>query len=217
MSIGSELEKYMTKADYNRNNFKSSIRKNILSQRENLELKEQLLLSKKIIDNFINTVYFKNKKLKGKNISLFNSIRGEPDLSVLRDYLIEKDANCYYPVTLSDEIVMSLYFPGSGEKQFSKGRLGINEPQSADFSFNEMDIVFIPGIAFDITGNRIGFGKGYYDKYLSKYPQNKRPFIIALVYDFQVLDKIPSQNHDIPVNLIVTDKRIIENRSGNEK
>jgi len=207
----------MDKTEYNENNLKNTIRKTILSQRENLKLEEQLILGKKIIDNFTESIYFKTKNFKGKNISLFNSIKGEPDLSRLRDFLIEKDANCFYPVTLSNEIVMSPYLPGPGETQFSKGRLGINEPPLDDYKFNIMDIVFIPGIAFDISGNRIGFGKGYYDKYLSKYPLDKRPFIIALVYDFQLLEEIPSKSHDIPVDLIVTDKRTIKNRSGNEK
>ena len=196
------------------NEFKNIIRKNILTQRENLSSKEQDDLSGKIIDNFVRTTCFKEKLFECENVSLFNAFKGEPDLSRLRDILIKKNVKCFYPITLTNEIIMSPYFSDSDEKQFLKGRLGIREPVNCSDEFNKMEVVFIPGIAFDITGNRIGFGKGYYDRYLSKYPIEERPYTIALIYDFQLLDNIPCQNHDIPVDFIVTDKRIIETDRG---
>ncbi len=196
------------------NDFKNIIRKTILTQRENLSLKEQADLSGKIIDNFVSTTCFKEKLFECENVSLFNAFKGEPDLTRLRDILIKKNVKCFYPITLTNEIIMSPYFSDSGEKQFSTGRLGIREPVMDIDEFYKMEVVFIPGIAFDITGNRIGFGKGYYDRYLSKYPKKQRPYTIALIYDFQLLDNIPSQNHDIPVNFIVTEKRIIETDRG---
>jgi len=196
------------------NELKNIIRKNILIQRENLSLKAQADLSGEIIDNFVGTSYFKNKLFECKKVSLFNAFKGEPDLSRLRNILINKNVKCFYPITLTDEIIMSPYFSNSGEKQFSPGRLGIMEPVMDSNEFNKIEVVFIPGIAFDITGNRIGFGKGYYDRYLSKYSREERPYTIALIYDFQLLDKIPSQKHDIPVDLIVTEKRIIETDRG---
>ena len=65
----------------------------------------------------------------------------------------------------------------------------------------------MPGIAFDIRGNRIGRGGGYYDNFLRKiYPSVK---IIALAFEIQIVKKIPTNTNDIPVHKIITEKRIV--------
>lgn len=69
-------------------------------------------------------------------------------------------------------------------------------------------VAIMPCLAVDKNGNRIGFGGGYYDKFLA----NKKALKIVLCYDFQVIDKIDSEPFDVPVDYIVTDKRIIKTR-----
>lgn len=204
---------------------KNRIREKILLQRVNLDEAQKVLLSKNIIENFIKTDLFKNFDYKGMNISLYNAFKGEPDLTLLRDIFVQKGAICFYPVTLKNEIKMSQYFPEAGKNQFMSGRLGILEPSqkivksiSVSVSCNsahsaKMDLVIIPGIAFDVRGNRIGFGKGYYDRYLSGYESGQRPYIAALIYDFQLLDNIPADENDIPVDFIITEKRTVNLRS----
>jgi 5-formyltetrahydrofolate cyclo-ligase len=70
----------------------------------------------------------------------------------------------------------------------------------------KMDLLIIPGIVFDLQGNRLGYGKGYYDRFLSL---RKIKYIIALAYELQVINQIPNNEHDIPVDIIITEKRII--------
>mgnify|MGYP000926558762 FL=1 len=99
-------------------------------------------------------------------------------------------------------------------KAFIHGKLGILEPAVHESGFVKMDIVLIPGIAFSVNGDRIGFGKGYYDKYLTKYLPGKLPLLIAPVFDFQITDGFISEPHDIPVDVIVSELRVIHTNSG---
>ncbi|MEW6068450.1 MAG: 5-formyltetrahydrofolate cyclo-ligase [Nitrospirota bacterium] len=95
-------------------------------------------------------------------------------------------------------------------KELSTGYMGIPEPFLSEerlMTIDDVDIVIIPGAAFDYSGNRLGYGEGYYDILLSERKE-KMP-IVALAYEEQLVDSIPSESHDIKVNIIVTDKRII--------
>ncbi len=94
--------------------------------------------------------------------------------------------------------------------QVSPGYMGIPEPNVPDDrerDINDAQLVIMPGAAFDASGNRIGYGGGYYDKLLSRL-RRKIP-LIALAYEEQIVNSIPSEPHDIRVHVIVTDKRII--------
>jgi 5-formyltetrahydrofolate cyclo-ligase len=87
---------------------------------------------------------------------------------------------------------------------------GIRQPEiNADDVVGkaEIDLMFVPGIAFDNKGYRTGYGKGYFDRWLEGIPSNKT---IGIAYDFQIADELPSGKHDLPVGMIVTEKRIIE-------
>lgn len=70
----------------------------------------------------------------------------------------------------------------------------------------KIDCVIVPGLAFDVSGRRLGLGGGYYDKFLPRAVNAKK---IALAYDFQIVEEIPVEPHDSPVDMIVTEKRII--------
>lgn len=71
----------------------------------------------------------------------------------------------------------------------------------------DVDLAFIPAIAFDVNGHRIGYGKGYYDRWLEHVPISKT---VGLAYDFQITDKLPTGQHDLPVGTIITEKRIVQ-------
>ena len=87
-------------------------------------------------------------------------------------------------------------------------KLGILEPiEAMKIAYKHIDLVLVPGIAFDMEGHRIGYGYGYYDKFLKKVPKAVK---IGLCFDFQVVDKVPREEHDVPVDLVVTEKGIVE-------
>jgi 5-formyltetrahydrofolate cyclo-ligase len=95
------------------------------------------------------------------------------------------------------------------------GQFGILEPKPdavRPVSGDGINAALVPGLAFDETGNRLGRGMGYFDRVL----QGVRGVKIALTYDFQVVNEVPAEAHDTPVDFIVTEKRMIKTR-GNPK
>ena len=107
------------------------------------------------------------------------------------------------PVTLSRErrLIASLI---KSLKDLQKGCLGILEPKENSLcpvDVREIDLVITPGVAFDKKGNRLGRGKGYYDRFFSAIPKTTPS--IGLAYDFQVLPKLPILSHDAPVTRVI--------------
>lgn len=91
---------------------------------------------------------------------------------------------------------------------------GILEPKKnkiKNFDINKLDLVIVPGIAFDKNGHRIGYGHGYYDRFLKKISSKAKK--IGLAFDFQLIEKIPEERHDIPMDIIITEKRILYSRT----
>jgi 5-formyltetrahydrofolate cyclo-ligase len=98
--------------------------------------------------------------------------------------------------------------------ELAKGYMGILEPSVSEEILTGLDdigLVIIPGAAFDIHGNRLGYGAGFYDRLLAGM-KNKIP-VIAPAYEEQIVKGIPSEPHDVKVDKIVTNKRVIECRT----
>ncbi|MEM2878071.1 MAG: 5-formyltetrahydrofolate cyclo-ligase [Candidatus Hadarchaeales archaeon] len=97
------------------------------------------------------------------------------------------------------------------DAQLFPGAFGIPEPRHQyrrPVQLNEMDLVIVPGIAFDRNGRRIGHGLGYYDRALREILSiNRKAKFIGIAYDFQIADEIPSTPHDVPVHIVVTETR----------
>jgi 5-formyltetrahydrofolate cyclo-ligase len=74
-----------------------------------------------------------------------------------------------------------------------------------------IELVVVPGLAFDVYGNRLGRGGGYYDRYLRRLRSGTT--VVALAFDWQIVDTVPADDRDMAVNLIVTDRRVITQQS----
>lgn len=84
------------------------------------------------------------------------------------------------------------------------GAFHIEEPQGDDIvSADIIDLIVVPGMAFDASGNRVGRGRGYYDRLLS----SSKAIKIGVAYDCQLVDEIETEPHDIPVDILITEKR----------
>jgi 5-formyltetrahydrofolate cyclo-ligase len=91
-------------------------------------------------------------------------------------------------------------------EEMSPGQLGIPTPKSGHEYQGRIDVVITPGLGFTVEGHRIGFGRGYYDQWFSSHPVG---FKVALAYEAQIVAGIPLDPHDVPVDCIVTEKRVI--------
>ena len=93
------------------------------------------------------------------------------------------------------------------DNDLKKGAFGLMEPKKKRaFDERKIDVVIVPGLAFDIEGHRLGYGLGYYDKLLHRLANAAK---IGLAYDFQVVGKLPRESHDHPMDMIVTESRVI--------
>jgi len=94
----------------------------------------------------------------------------------------------------------------SSEEQLRRGQLGIWEPETNENYKGIVDLVIVPGIAFDLAGNRLGRGKGYYDRFFSELKIPKW----GVAFDFQLLPIIPVSENDIKMNKVFTASKLIE-------
>lgn len=107
-------------------------------------------------------------------------------------------------------------FPLREMTELRSGKYGILEPDEqlrAERTVDpqSIDLAVVPGVAFDRKGNRLGYGKGYFDRLLARLPPNCPR--VALAFDCQLVDTIPAEAHDIPLQTIVTETRTIDCQS----
>jgi len=95
--------------------------------------------------------------------------------------------------------------------KMEENKYGVLEPTGDDIvevSSSKVDMVIVPGVAFDEQGNRFGYGAGFFDKLLASFPK-KVPYI-ALAYELQIVEGIKPETHDVKMDKIITEERIIE-------
>jgi len=86
------------------------------------------------------------------------------------------------------------------------GKFGILEPRTKIKRQKSPDVVIVPGVAFDLQGYRIGYGKGYYDRLLKKLKAKR----IGICFDIQIIEKIPKHGHDERLDSVITEKRMVK-------
>jgi 5-formyltetrahydrofolate cyclo-ligase len=136
------------------------------------------------------------------------------DHEVLTDGLMQQTMvsgkQLVLPMVLGDRQDMALYVIEDLGCDVAPGYRGILEPQpqrTRAVAPETLELALIPGIAFDLRGGRLGFGTGFYDRLLSRLPQGIPT--VGLAFDFQVIPRLPCQPHDMLLEAIVTEHRII--------
>ncbi len=159
-----------------------------------------IAISKKLYD------YIEEKKYD--NVLIYYSYRSEVETRNLIFRLIEDKINVFCPkITDSSRHIME-FFTVRKEDDIGEGFRGIPEPLTNEMYSEKTPgktLVVLPGVAFDINGNRIGYRGGYYDRYLSA---KKELDLLAIAFDEQIFDDgFPMMEYDIPVNKIITQSR----------
>lgn len=142
------------------------------------------------------------KKVKG--IGAFASTPHEINTFSILEGSLESGKNLFLPRVAKDKTHFDYYLVTS-LKNLETGRFGIPEPTGGHpAAWEELDLVLVPGLAFDKTGNRLGYGQGYYDRILPRL--KKTCLTIGLSYSFQVDDQVPVSPTDVPVKALLTEK-----------
>ncbi|MBI3035817.1 5-formyltetrahydrofolate cyclo-ligase [Candidatus Woesearchaeota archaeon] len=181
---------------------KNNLKEPTLEKRNSLSKEEILERSDKIKNNLFNSEQYK----KSKTIMFFVSFNSEVHThDMIKESLRNK--TIIVPKVEHNEIEPSVIIDFDN---LIPGKFGVLEPiEAMKIAYKNIDLVLVPGLVFDREGHRIGYGFGYYDRFLAKVPKAAK---IGLAFDFQVVDKIPREMHDVPVEVVVTDQWVIECR-----
>ncbi len=185
---------------------KKIIRQKLLHKRESLAPDVVLTKSQKIFDTLKTFPLYQNAKSIMMYIDFHNEVKTNHMIS---DLLLQKK-NVLIPISIpaTKEIILSQLL--NPEKELIKSTYGILEPKKEYIRKRDpaiLDLMVLPGIAFDLKGYRIGYGGGYYDRFLDQL-QKTIP-TIALAFDFQIIDTVPIESFDRPVDYIITETKIL--------
>ncbi len=186
---------------------KGEIRKKILNIRNNIEKEQVIEKSKVIVNKLKSNIEFK----ESKTVFIYMDFKNEVQTFDLIKDMIKEKKRVVIPYTdVENTIIIPVEINNieNDLKLCSFGYLEPKEEKVIPIDPFEFDLIIVPGVAFDKNLNRIGFGKGYYDKILSKKRNDTKAFAIA--YEFQILDEIPKEEHDIKMDKIITEETIYE-------
>ena len=140
-------------------------------------------------------------------VTLYSPIQNEIPTEGIRDHALTSGKKVFYPKLVSNSVELAEIHSAA---DLRNGRLGIAEPvglPSRLTANQEGMVVFVPGLLFDSSGNRLGRGIGWYDRLLKKMGEGA--VFVALAYEFQIIDEVPTEAWDEKVDYVITEKRVI--------
>lgn len=182
---------------------KSILRKEVLQKRNSLNDSQIARRSKLIQEKLIGSAEF----IESKSIGVYLPVGSEVQTDHIIRNALELDKTVLLPRVIINELDFFIvekhdYYHDS----FDVNKFGIKEPKKTNMKLDFIDLLIVPGIVFDSYGYRIGYGYGYYDKFMAEKNFSKS---IGLAYDFQVMkNPIPKFEFDKKIDILITDDRI---------
>lgn len=188
---------------------KDELRRELLARRDRIPPEVRTIKSGLIRARLVSSGYFQNASV----IFSFASFRSEVDtFGIMEESFRSGKKVVVSKVDLENHQLTLCEIFSTGELE--SGHMGIPEPARIDderkIGISSVDLILVPGAGFDLDGNRIGYGAGYYDRMLAGL-KNVVP-IVAPAFEEQIVESIPAEEHDVKVQVIVTDRRFIECR-----
>ncbi|MFH0738023.1 MAG: 5-formyltetrahydrofolate cyclo-ligase [Candidatus Micrarchaeota archaeon] len=177
---------------------KAALRKDMLRKRDALSKEDVASMSGRIAKSLRKC----DRYAKAKTVAFYLPKGNEVDTSGMIKAAQKDGKEVIVPVT--DHQIT--FFRFVSQDDLSPGRFGIQEPRSRTIPSKEPDVIIVPGVSFGLCMHRLGYGKGYYDRYLSKSPAYR----IGVCFDFQVAEKLPHHEDDERMDEILTEKRAIK-------
>ena len=177
---------------------KTTIRSQLLAQRKNLSAQQSALLSEKITQHIIGSTLYQ----QAKHIALYWPFNGEVDITGL---LKVSDKQHYLPSIQGQQMQFQAF---SAQMSINKNRYGISQPTYIEsLQAAELDLCLMPLVGFDMHGNRLGMGGGFYDRYFATSSRsNTRPQLAGVGYQFQQQDQLPVQSWDVRIDHLYTEQ-----------
>ena len=179
---------------------KSKLRSKIFNLRKKNSYKKLRLYPDRIFQ------FFRKNKISFKNVGGYYPYNHEIDDLEILNFFRNKDVNISLPIIRENNQMD--FFEWKNKDPLKINKYGIPEPISAKKIYP--DIIFIPLVAYDSDMNRLGYGGGFYDRYLEKIEKIKKILKIGLGFSYQELKKIPVSKYDKKLDLIITEKKIIQ-------
>lgn len=174
------------------------LRQQMLTRRSELTLEQVASMSSLIVSRLNQLESLCNARC----IMGFASIKNEIDLTFWMEKEVAQGKNLLLPRVEKSGQLVAVEFKGWEHTAVSS--FGIREPLGEPFDPQLIDVVLVPGLVFDAQGYRLGYGKGYYDRFLPRL--RKDAFCCGLCYDFQVVDDVLPHPADVPVDWILTER-----------
>lgn len=181
---------------------KNRLRRDLLEKRRNLPQSLRREKSALILKVLLSEKVFSD----ASSVALYFPVNGEADTREIFKKCIDLEKKVFFPKTLGSDLV---FLRTRNIEELAPGAFAIPEPpaDAERARGDELDLVLVPGVAFDFSGNRIGYGKGFYDRFLKDIPRQRR---FGLAYRFQVLENIPSHETDVKTGRIITEDGTID-------
>lgn len=183
---------------------KNKIRSNTLQSLQQLSTEEKQLIEQNMFNILTKSHLWKNSETIGFTVS--SAI--EWDTTVLIKQAWEENKTIVVPKSIS-ETKQLIFYKLTSYNQLIIGYANLLEPDpemTEEISKEEIDLLIVPGIAFDKKGFRIGFGGGYYDRFLEDY----NVLTASLVSHLQLIEQVPIDQYDIPVQYLITEHELIK-------
>lgn len=179
---------------------KKIMRSSTLARRKGLSPAEVTALSRQIQERFLALPEFH----QARTVALYSPIHNEVETDLVVREALSAGKRVFFPATVGETLsfreIQSL-------AELEPGKYGILEPPGDSHDPAAFDLIVVPGICFDSAGRRIGYGKGYYDKALHRLERTGR--LVAVCFDFQLMPEILGELHDVVMDLIVTEERVV--------
>jgi 5-formyltetrahydrofolate cyclo-ligase len=177
---------------------KQTIRSKIL-----LKLKTQKEENRDRKSQVIKNKLFRTKEFrKAKKVMFYIALKGEVNTKEMIEEAKKQGKTITVPVCCRDSYSLRPCILDDHAK-LKLGPYGVHEPvEEKCLRLADLDLIIVPGLAFDKSGNRLGRGKGYYDRFLSKLPSDTQS--VGLAFDFQILPFVPTTEHDVSVTRVIS-------------
>lgn len=183
---------------------KAEIRKFIIDKRDTLDVEQKETWDKIIFKSIIGSGFY----IKSSVIFTFVSFRSEVNTHRLINHALEEGKTVCVPKIKSKQKGIEV-FKIDSLLELEPGYFGVPEPSDKcpGVDINDIDLILMPGLAFDREGRRLGYGGGFYDRFLTQMDRTVSK--IAPAYNFQVLGKVPADPWDARIDGIVTNEEVI--------